>query len=363
MTAVAGTTFGILGPLAAFPQRLAAREIARKDGVLRRAIGRRTSHVIVGRRFLAKADDAAIERRIESARQAGKALISENGLLRRLGLMREAESPAMPRRSLLDQSGLGGHDFDLLALFDAFEHDREPFSFRDLILARKYAGLIAAGATWGTVARSVHRSPDPVAALTAVSLHAGRPDAVYARRGDALSELDGQMLLPIDDPGGDQLEDLFAAAEEAEDEGRFEEAAALYRRCLVIDPLDSTAAFNCATCLYTAGRTAEAKAEYLRTIKLDPGFVEAWFNFACMLSGNGETDAARRYFVTAIGLDPDYADAVYNLATLEFDAGRLAEARRWWTRYLELDRTSDWARNARRGIRYIEMSLARRSAR
>ena len=44
------------------------------------------------------------------------------------------------------------------ALFDAFEHDAEPYSFRDLILARKYAGLMAGGAAWGAIARSVHRS-------------------------------------------------------------------------------------------------------------------------------------------------------------------------------------------------------------
>ena len=38
---------------------------------------------------------------------------------------------------------------DLLSLFDAFEHDAEPYSFRDLILARKYAALLAGGRQLG----------------------------------------------------------------------------------------------------------------------------------------------------------------------------------------------------------------------
>lgn len=362
MTAVAARTFGIIGPLAAFPQRLAAREVERQGGTLRRGVSRRTSHVVVGRRLLGKAGEEAIETRIEAVRDAGKTLLSEKGFLRQLGLVAGSDSAAMTRGSLLDQSGLAERDFGFLELFDAFEHDIEPYSFRDLILARKYAGLIHGGATWGAIARSVHRSPGPVASLTALSLHADRQDAIYARQGDTVSELDGQMLLPLEDRGDDGLEEFFALAEEAEEDERFEVAASLYQRCLTLDPLDPTAAFNRANCLRAAGRSKEAKIAYLRTIKLDPDFVEAWFNFAGMLKDQGEPEAARRNLARAIRLDPDYADAIYNLAAIEFEENNLEEARRWWIRYLELDKMSEWARNAQRGIHYADLSLAQRGA-
>ncbi|TIL55794.1 MAG: O-linked GlcNAc transferase, partial [Mesorhizobium sp.] len=136
-----------------------------------------------------------------------------------------------------------------------FEHDAEPYSFRDLILARKYAGLIASGASWGAIARSVHRS-GPVASLTAKSLNLGsqngRPDAIYL--DDGASELDGQLLFDLGSPnsgmaGDDTLEELFAEAEGAEEEGRHDDAAALYQRCLAIDAKDAIAAFNRANCL------------------------------------------------------------------------------------------------------------------
>ena len=169
-----------------------------------------------------------------------------------------------------------------------------------------------------------------VASLTAKSLHVEGAGAIYARLGENLSELDGQLLFDLGLPDDAELEEIFASAEAAEAEGRYDEAAALYQRCLAIDPGDAVAAFNRANCLRAAGRHAEAAHDYARAIKLDPGFVEAWFNLAGLTAERGHVGAARRHLKKASALDADYADAVFNLAKLEFDAGDLAEARRCW---------------------------------
>ncbi|RVD61955.1 tetratricopeptide repeat protein [Mesorhizobium sp. M2D.F.Ca.ET.185.01.1.1] len=362
---VPGAVFGVVGALAAFPLRLAAREVERRHAELRRGVTRRTSHVVFGRVLLAKsglakAGDAEIERRAKAEREAGRQLISENGFLHLLGLMKAPDASSLSRQSLIDQSRLSGDDLDMLSLFDAFEHDGEPYSFRDLILARKYAGLIASGASWGAIARSVHRS-GPVASLTAKSLNLGsqhgRPDAIYLDEGR--SELDGQLLFDLGTPEDDTLEELFAEAESAEEEGCHDDAAALYQRCLAIDPKDAIAAFNRANCLRGGGRVAEAAHDYARAIKLDPGFVEAWFNLAGLMSDEGKVASARRHLQKAIALDKTYADPVFNLARLEFDAGNLMEARRLWVRYLELDAESEWARTAQKGIQFVDLHMAR----
>ena len=229
----------------------------------------------------------------------------------------------------------------------------EPFSFRDLILARKYAGLMAGGAGWGDIARSVHRF-GPAVSLTAKSLQVGDDRGIYACHGAALSELDGQMLLALD-AAGEDADAVFARAEAAEAEGRHDEAAALFERCLAIDPGDAVAAFNRGNCLRAAGRADEAELALARAVTLDRGFAEAWFNLAGLVAARGRVAAARGYYGRAIGADADYADAVFNLATLEFEAGDLAAARRWWERYLELDTGSDWARRAARGLRYLDL--------
>jgi tetratricopeptide (TPR) repeat protein len=362
VTPVSGKTFGIVGALAAFPRRLAAREVERQNGHLRSSITRRTTHVVFGRKLLARADNAKIEARLDQERKAGRQFLSEIGFLRMLGLRQRPEGSAMTRASLLDQARLAERDFELLSLFDAFEHDCEPYSFRDLILSKKYAGLIAGGANWGAIVRSIHRSSGTVGSLTALSLEAEGDDAIYARVGERLSDLDGQMLLPIARSSDVELDVLFEQAEEAETEERFDEAAALYERCLSIDPKDPDAAFNLANCLVAAGKPDQARRSFLVALKLDPDFVEAWFNFANLLATQGQADSARKHLERAIAIDSDYADAIYNLAKLEFEAGRLAEARSLWTRYLELDTDSEWARNAAKGIHYANLHLARRDA-
>ncbi|RYE08373.1 MAG: tetratricopeptide repeat protein [Hyphomicrobiales bacterium] len=353
------TTLGLVGALRAFPQRLAARAVATRGGRLRRGITRQTQRVVLGRTLLDKASEADIEARIDTLEDAGIRLMSENGFLRWLHLMETPERAAMSRQSLLDQSRLDGATLDRLALFDAFEHDTEPFSFRDLILAKKYAGLIAGGASWSAVARSVHAA-GPVASLTALSLHPGGPQKIYASEGERKRELDGQGLLGLEPPDDDS-EEYFALAEQAEESQLYAEATVLYGRCLSVDPSDSVAAYNRANCFRALEENDEAGAAYAQAIKIDPSFVEAWFNYAALLKDEGKIAAARRHLDRAIAIDPDYADAVYNLATLEFDAKNFAEARRWWGRYLELDEDSDWARTASRGIAFIDLNT-RRSA-
>jgi tetratricopeptide (TPR) repeat protein len=359
--ALRGKTFGIVGGLAAFPRRLAARELARLNGQLRRGVTRSTAHVVFGRTLLDKASEAEIEARFDAEVRAGRLPLSENGFLRLLGLTNAPAASGITGQALIGQSQLPPRAFALLSLFDAFEHDAEPYSFRDLILSRKYAGLIAGGATWSSIARSVHRS-GPVASLTALSLHVGGRDAIYANLGGGLSELDGQMLLPLGQIDEADPEEFFALAEAAETDGRFLEAASLYQRCLAIDPGDSVAAFNRANCLRAAGFPDEAAHSYVVALKLDPDFVEARFNYAGLLADRGQRDAARRHLQHAVALDGEYADAVYNLATLEYEAGKLSDARRWWTRYLELDGHSEWARIAARGVQYVELNLMQKTA-
>lgn len=353
----AAPIYGFLGALAAFPRRLAAREIARQGGALRSAAARDVTHLVVGRKLLDRTPAESIAARVRSARSSGALLLSENGFRRQLGVLQPAGEAAVSRQSLADQSKLDGATLDLLALFDCFERDSEPFSFRDVILARKYQKLIAAGTGWADIARSVHRA-GAVTSLTAFALH-GEGKAVYLKDGERLAEIDGQGLLPFDE--NEEAADpdaLFEEAEAAEHEGDYAHAAALYGTYLALVPGDPVAAFNRANALRAAGQQEEAAVAYAVALKLDPGFAEAWFNFGSLLRDSDKPDLARSHFEHAIALDGSYADPVYNLAALEYDTGRLAEARRWWARYLELDPASEWGRKAERGIRLVDMTLA-----
>jgi len=355
-----GAAFGLIGTISAYPRRQLARAVEAAGGRLKRGISRQTSHVVFAASLLRRCTDEALAERLAGAARPGRQLLSERAFLAAIGLLPGAAVPGaagLSRAAIVAQSGLGEADFDALVLFDAFEAAGEPFAFRDLILARMYAGLIGSGASWQAIARSVQRSGAAVS-LTAKSLAIGEGSRLYVRDGERLSELDGQLLLGLD-AAAEEPDELFLDAQSAEDEGRFEEAAALYARCLVHDPTDATAAFNRGNALREAGRPDEAEVEYLRALRHDPAFVEAWFNIAALAREGGRPDKARRALEEAIACDPGYGDAVFNLATLSFDAGDLKGAAHWWSRYLELDPASEWARQAARGLAYVAQQTSR----
>lgn len=348
---LAGRTFGIVGALDAFPRRLAARAVERLGGSLRRGVGRATTDVVIGRGWLARGAAGAIEARVAGERAAGRRVLGEGGFRRLIGAAGAAPEGTLDRAGLVAQSGLEAGVVDLLALADAFERGEEPFSFRDLVLARKYAGLVAGGADWLAIARSVHRF-GAAGPLTAKALHA-EDGRVWLGGSGGLAEIDGQLRMDLG-PGPD-LDAVFEAAETAEAAGEHEAAARLYGRCLDADPGDAVAAFNRGNCLRALGRHVPAAQDFVRAAKRDPGFAEAWFNLAGLMAETGHGAAARRGYLRALAVDPGYGDAVYNLATLAFEAGDMAEARRWWERYLELDGESEWARTAERGLRYVTL--------
>lgn len=351
-----GATFGILGALSAFPRRLAAREVARQGHALRGSGARDITHMVFGRPLLDRMSTEDIGKRLDAARKANATALSENGFRRKLGLIKRPGEAGVSRSSLIEQSKLDGRSVDLLSLFDAFEADAEPYSFRDVILARKYAKLIASGTGWADIARSVHRTGN-VASLTAVALH-GEGGDIFVRDGERLSEIDGQGLLPFEaDEDHEGADELFTEAEAAEASGDHAAAAALYGQYLAVVPGDPVAAFNRANALAAAGSPEEAAAAYALAIKLDPMFAEAWFNFGSLLRDAGRRDRAREHFARAVALDPRYADPLYNLAALEYDAGHLDEARQFWVRYLALDDKSEWAKKAMSGIKLIDMTL------
>ncbi|WP_316357115.1 tetratricopeptide repeat protein [Devosia sp.] len=343
-----GESYGVIGALQAFPLRLATRRVQALGGRLHRNMTRGTTAVVLGRKLLGSKSQELIEQACGKARASSIPLLSENGFLRLLRSLPPVATANITRQSMLDQSLLDGDTLDLLALFDAFEHHAEPFSFRDVILAKKYAGLVASGASWSAIAKAVHQI-GPVGSLTALTLQSEGPARIVARDAHSLAELDGQRLLPLPEIEED-AEDYFGLAESAEAAELFAEAATLYEHCAAIDPTDAVAAFNFGNCLRALGNLGEAATAYITAIKRDPEFVEAWFNHGGVLRDLGRIDAARLHLGQAVALDPAYADAVYNLAALEYDAHDLAAARQWWLRYLELDGTSDWARRARAGV-------------
>jgi len=353
--AIDGAAFVILGALEAFPRRLAAREIKARGGELRHGISRRTR--FLGHKLIEGASAASIEARIEEARKAGARLVSENAFLR---LLKLADAPKGQRelstRQIVEQSGLDRETFERLRLFDAFESGEEPFGFRDLVAARQYAKLAADGVGWPDLVRAARsrRSASPQGGVSNVRLaRAGK--AVLMRSGETLSELSGQLVFSLPADEGDRGDRLFEEAREAEEAEDWTRAAALYRRCVEIEPKDADVVFNLSHVLLKQGEWQEARRFLNKALRLDPTYAEAWYNLAAIAREHGDPESAKRHLRQAITADPGYPDPLYNLALLEFDAGDYEKASQLWERYRELDPDSSWGQKAKYGLQLIGM--------
>ena len=263
----AGQTVTILGRLAALPNRVAAVAIGHRGGVARRALAQQTTLVAIGRQAAPQLADGRLQAKLGRADQIGAPCSARtpccapSTCCRR----RRRSRPRSGSTTLATRPGSNSDLVRLLVLFDVIQPDEDgALGFRDLIAAREVGRLLADGlglaaivqgtadASGGRLATDDH----PLARLKLVCDDSGR----LARRIEGrLAELDGQLRLPLANPGNPSVDEVFEAAEDAEQAGDLAAAEALYRLCVGLDRSDPIAPFNLANVLREQGRTSEAR--------------------------------------------------------------------------------------------------------
>ncbi len=357
MTELAGKIVSLIGRFAQAPNALVAQEVERRGGIVRRGLPPRTALVALGRGSLKQLADGRLEAKLARAERIGARCLSENALLRVLDLLPPlaADAGAIRLDDLPARTGLEPRVVRLLELFDIIQPCGAECSFRDLIGAREAARLLGEGLALADIVRGTERlgragedsDAHPLARLKLACDDSGR----LARRiGEAFAELDGQLRLALPYADNPSVDELFDAADEAEQAGDLATAAMLYRRCVSMDQRDPIAPFNLANVLREQGQRAAAKLFFELALAIDPEFADAWYNLALLEEAAGDKAGARRCLERAIAADPDYADPLYNLGKLQFELGCFAEASRMWQRYLALDPDSEWSRRARSGL-------------
>lgn len=142
----------------------------------------------------------------------------------------------------------------------------------------------------------------------------------------------------------------FTAALRAQNEGRGEEALALYREVLNAAPRHANALHNyglllmerglsgpaypylklsvelndkvaethntLGNALFNCGLRNEAEAEYRKAVELKPGYAVAWRGLARLCHDSDRPAEAEAYYRKAIEANPDYRDALINLGNL-----------------------------------------------
>jgi tetratricopeptide (TPR) repeat protein len=126
------------------------------------------------------------------------------------------------------------------------------------------------------------------------------------------------------------------------DPGRLEDAAAAYRKALVIDPDLVPAIVNLANIHYARDELIEAQALYERAIGLDPDCFEAHFNLGNIHHDLGRFDVALACYREAVKLNAGYADAHFYLAVTLEKTGHSAAAKPHWRAYQDLAPDGEW---------------------
>jgi tetratricopeptide (TPR) repeat protein len=249
---------------------------------------------------------------------------------------------------------------------------RRAYTFQDLIALRAARDLLAKKVRLRDVARAIAsirsalpRVTRPLAELTIVS--DGRQVVLKSDSG-SFEPVSGQMILDFevkslrDDvvrvlrPNAGRARaktayDLYVRASQLdEDPATMEEAEALYKRAVELDPWLAIAYTNLGNIRFRRGEEEQAVELYRRALMIDTVQPEAQYNLGYVMLERGLASEAIEFFNGAIRSDPRFADAYFNLAMAYEQTGDAEAARPCWRKYLEIEPTGTWADIARRHL-------------
>jgi tetratricopeptide (TPR) repeat protein len=235
---------------------------------------------------------------------------------------------------------------------DAMPRDQRVYAFADLQTIKHVAAEIERGTPLRVILRSLaaerqgqlvldfHATPDtPRAKVVALQTPRRPPDV-----GPATPLPVGSTTFPFSDPQAALAAKYFIEGSRLDDgeERKMEEAAAAYRKALVIDPDLVPAIVNLANIHYARDELIEAQALYERAIGLDPDCFEAHFNLGNIHHDLGRFHDALGCYRGAVALNPAYPDAHFYLAVTLEKTGHSPEAKPHWKAYQDLAPDGEW---------------------
>jgi len=218
--------------------------------------------------------------------------------------------------------------------------DRREYSFSDLLTIKQVSAELERGTPLRMVLRSLIAERQGQLELDFLTGHIAQ-DAPRAKvvtlaprkplqntATPAPLHASANLSHPFADPQAALAAKYFLEGSRLDDgdERKMEEAAAAYRKALVVDPDLVPAIVNLANIHYARDEMIEAQALYERAIGLDPDCFEAHFNLGNILHDLGRLDEARECFRRVLEARPDHPDVLLGLGRVEFQDGNYAGA-------------------------------------
>ena len=230
------------------------------------------------------------------------------------------------------------------------------FSFTEVATIKQLAGELERNVPLKTALRTLtaehqgqlqldfHASGTSPAKVVALQ---GRPSRKTPER--PANPIAAGNAFPFSDPQAALAAKYFIEGSRLDDgdEEKLEDAAAAYRKALVIDPDLVPAIVNLANIHYARDELIEAQALYERAIGLDPDCFEAHFNLGNIHHDLGRYEDALVCYRDAVALNGSYPDAHFYLAVTLEKTGHSADAKPHWRAYQELAPDGEWIELAR----------------
>jgi len=248
---------------------------------------------------------------------------------------------------------------------------KRAYTFQDLIALRATHGLLEnrvkirdVATAIGALRSSLPRVTRPLQELRIVS----DGQRVIVRAEDGIFDpLTGQLVLdfqvnalrqdvvrllrPNSSGGSRTAYDLYTRASALdEDPTTFDDAEALYRQAIQLDPSLAIAYTNLGNIRFRQGDDPGAEALYAQALQVDANQPEAHYNIGYVALERGDAERAIPHFEKAVAVDPRFADAHFNLAMALEQVEDSARAKPHWKRYLELEPKGTWAEVARKHL-------------
>ena len=238
--------------------------------------------------------------------------------------------------------------------------DVREYSFADLLVIKQVAADLERGTSLRVILRALRAERQGQLQLDFVSGHAAsdtpRAKVVNLEARKPVRSATTPSRIPagsipnaLADPQVALAAKFFVDGSRLDDgdERKMGEAAAAYRKALVIDPDLVPALVNLANLHYASDELIEAQALYERAIGLDPDCFEAHFNLGNILHDLGRFESALGCYRSAVALNASYADAHFYLAVTLEKTGHSPEAKPHWKAYQDLAPNGEWVELAK----------------
>ncbi|HYQ41939.1 MAG TPA: tetratricopeptide repeat protein [Polyangiaceae bacterium] len=249
---------------------------------------------------------------------------------------------------------------------------RRAYSFSDLIALRTAQSLLEQRVRLrdvtravGALKRSLPKVTRPLQELRIVS--DGQRVIVHTTDG-AFEPLTGQMVLDFEvkslrddvvrvlrpSAGRERARTAYElylrASQLDEDPLSMDEAEALYREAVTLDPWLAIAYTNLGNIRFRRHDAEAAELLYKKALEIDVRQPEAQYNLGYVMLERGQPELSVPLFHGAIEADPKFSDAYFNLAMAYEQIGETGKARPFWKSYIALEPSGTWTEIAKRHL-------------